>query len=132
MVVGLQFSAASTRAGRCKNAKIQKCTRLAPRRGGAGARLLQRRAVLRCGGTARRGETRKWRATHPLTVPHLMCLSVGGLISQSQIAGKCTNDAADTTELNDSASNAPKNVWKTGEQRRRRRERGNLGAEGAG
>eukprot|EP00661_Eupelagonemidae_sp_cell13_P024351 gene24351-biopygen14944 len=43
-------------------------------------------------------------------VPHLMDLTAGGLIYQSQIAGKCTYSAADTTKLNETASNALKNV----------------------
>eukprot|EP00661_Eupelagonemidae_sp_cell13_P014926 gene14926-biopygen18666 len=64
-------------------------------------------------------------------VPHSMDLTAGGLISQSQIAGKCTNSAGGTTKLNDTAPNAPKESVGTaphapGEMKtRRRRRRGN-------
>eukprot|EP00661_Eupelagonemidae_sp_cell13_P024984 gene24984-biopygen23953 len=51
----------------------------------------------------------QWHSTLGL-VQHLMRLTADGLIDQSQIAAKCTNSAAGTTKLNETASNSPKYV----------------------
>eukprot|EP00661_Eupelagonemidae_sp_cell13_P014053 gene14053-biopygen8069 len=72
----------------------------------------------------------QWHTTLGL-VPHLMSLTAGGLISQSQIAGKYTNSAADTTKLSETAPNASK-MWELGKLRRRRRENENSAPQGAG
>eukprot|EP00661_Eupelagonemidae_sp_cell13_P025746 gene25746-biopygen7513 len=50
------------------------------------------------------GQGPAWHSTLGL-VPYLMGLTTSGLISQSQIAGKCTNSAADATKLNGTESN---------------------------
>eukprot|EP00661_Eupelagonemidae_sp_cell13_P023899 gene23899-biopygen11869 len=46
-----------------------------------------------------------WHSTLGL-VPHLISPTAGGLISQSQNVGKCTNNVADTTQLNETARTA--------------------------
>eukprot|EP00661_Eupelagonemidae_sp_cell13_P016355 gene16355-biopygen3766 len=51
----------------------------------------------------------QWHSTLGL-VPHLIGPTAGGLISQSQFAGKCTNDVTDTTKLNETARTASKSV----------------------
>eukprot|EP00661_Eupelagonemidae_sp_cell13_P022558 gene22558-biopygen5763 len=56
---------------------------------------------------ARQDTSLQWHLTLGL-VPRLMGLTAGGLISQSQKAGKCTNSATGTIKLNDTSPHALK------------------------